>query len=182
MKAIEEFKPAIYFLLKFVGLYFALNLAYVFYIDAYLPGVDPVTEITTMHSSYILNLFGEDTHISKQEFSPRVYILKGEQAILSVYEGCNSLNVIIVFLSFLFAFSRVTRKMLWFLPLSLLILYFANLARIMLLFYVSLELPDLLYYSHKYLFTAFIYIIVVGLWFIWIRYLIPTGNSTENSK
>jgi exosortase/archaeosortase family protein len=44
-----------------------------------------------------------------------------------------------------------------------------NLLRISLLFFVSRFLPDAMYFVHKYLFTAFLYAVIFGLWLIWIR-------------
>ncbi len=44
-----------------------------------------------------------------------------------------------------------------------------NLARISLLFWVALYLPDLVYFVHKYLFTAILFVIVFVLWIVWVR-------------
>jgi exosortase/archaeosortase family protein len=58
--------------------------------------------------------------------------------------------------------------MIWFVPLGLAVIHVANLGRIVLLFLVSLYEPEYLYFTHKYLFTAFIYLFVFLLWILWV--------------
>jgi exosortase family protein XrtF len=89
-------------------------------------------------------------------------------AVLNFFEGCNGLNVMIVFLAFMAAFGGNRKNILWFIPLGLLIIYFANLARLTMLYYVAEYFQSYFYFVHKYLFTAVIYVIVFGLWTIWI--------------
>jgi len=168
MSFISDFKPSIIFLAKFLGLYLLLNLAYGFYLDAYSKKADPMTEVVTGQTAEILSWYNNDITTGPKEDLKSVYIFKERKAVLSVYEGCNGLNVMIIFLSFLFAYSKPSVKMLWFIILGLVIIHLFNLLRIDLLYHVTLSLPKLLYFSHKFLFTAFIYLAVFGLWAIWI--------------
>ena len=94
--------------------------------------------------------------------------LNGERTV-SVFEGCNSLNVIIVMLAFLVAYQGRAKYYLWFIPLSIVVIYIANLIRIDALVFVSVYLPDYMYFTHKYFFTAFIYAVVFLLWFWWVK-------------
>ncbi len=74
----------------------------------------------------------------------------------------------IIYLSFLLAFGPYTKNMAWFAPAGVLAIHIANLARIVLLFWVTLYHPHYLYFLHKYLFTAIIYVAVFVLWIIWV--------------
>ncbi|MDL5051583.1 exosortase family protein XrtF [Oscillatoria amoena NRMC-F 0135] len=165
---IKEFKPTILFLVKFLAMYFIGNLLYGWYVTSWYPFPDPMTQWVTGQSAWTLNQFGWETTAHNHVVKPTTYIAQAGKAIIAVYEGCNGLNVAIVFLAFLFAFGPVSRSMLWFVPLGLAVIHLTNLLRIILLFMVSIRLPDFLYFTHKYLFTAFIYLFVFLLWLWWV--------------
>lgn len=168
---LREFRPAILFLAKFIGIYLAGNLLYGWYITSWYPSPDPVTSWVTHQSAGILDLFGWETSTYNHAVKPTTYIAHNQQPIISVYEGCNGLNVVVVFLAFLFAFGPISKSMFWFVPLGIIVIHLSNLARIILLFLVSVKLPGFLYFTHKYLFTAFIFFFVFLFWFWWVAKL-----------
>ena len=88
---------------------------------------------------------------------------------MNIYEGCNAINVVIVFVAFMFAFSGPAKKLSWFIPLGIGIIYIANLLRVGLLFWVAQHYQRYFYYLHKYIFTALIYLVVLVLWGVWIK-------------
>lgn len=166
---IKEFSPAIVFLAKFVGIYLAGNLLYGIYITSYEPQPDPVTSLVTAQSSRILHMVGYETSARVHPTKPNILVLLNDRSIISVYEGCNGLNVLIVFTAFLVAFGPFSIHALLFWAGGLLIIHLANLLRVTALFYVALKYPSGLYFLHKYFFTAFLYLVVFVLWFVWIR-------------
>ncbi|MEO0551661.1 MAG: exosortase family protein XrtF [Bacteroidota bacterium] len=169
----NRYRTALLFLIKFISAYVVLNIAYGAFVELYNPRPDPVTVLVTAQTSYVLNLFGANTHTLESRERPNVLLCQPKgNSILSVYEGCNGLNVVIVFLSFLVAF-RLNSKLIWFIPLGIFIIHLSNLVRIALLYYVGINLPDYSYFAHKYLFTASIFLVVFGLWFWWLKKLIP---------
>jgi exosortase family protein XrtF len=167
--SLKEFKPTIFFLAKFVGLYIVLNLLYGFYITAYHPQPDPITQLASENSASVLRLFGTDVTTHDSPSKPTTSLVCDGKNIVSVYEGCNGINVIIVFFAFVIAFGPFTKKMLWFVPLGFLCIHLINLGRITLLFWVSTKMPHYMYFTHKYLFTAVIYVAVLILWIWWVR-------------
>ncbi len=165
----KEFKPAFRFLAVFLGLYLGLNIVYGLWISSYGNQADKATILVTNQTSWVLNRFGENTQTRLKEGAPTVSILKDSRIALGVFEGCNSINVMIVFVAFLFAFKGSWKSMAWFLPLGLVLIYIANLVRVILLYYVAEYWRQYFYYIHKYLFTAVIYLIVFILWWWWIE-------------
>lgn len=165
---VKEFRPTIYFLLKFLGIYLVGNLLYGLYITAYNPRPDPLTSIITVQSAAVANVIGFDASARPHERKPNVGLLSGERVVVNVYEGCNSLNVMIVFVAFVLGFGPLRKEMWWFIPAGLLIIYLANIARILFLYWITIDFPEQSYFAHKYLFTAFIYLIVFGLWVWWV--------------
>lgn len=165
----EEFKPSIFFLLKFLGFYVVGNILYGIFVQAWYPAVDPVTAWVTQQTSGLLTLCGWDTQVVEQSKKATANILYEGKAILAVFEGCNGLNVMIIFLAFLFAFGPYTKQMIWFIPLGIVLIHIFNLGRVFLLFLVSIQMPKLLYVTHKYFFTAALYIVIFIMWVVWIR-------------
>lgn len=168
MSLYQDFKPSILFLAKFIGLYIVLNVAYGFYLDASKGEADVMTKWVTEQTAAIIDIYEDKIGTGPKDDLKSIFIFKDSQAILSVYEGCNGLNVMVIFVSFLIAYGKIGKRMLWFIPLGLLVIHLFNILRILLLFHVTISMPDFLYFSHKYLFTAFIYIAVFGMWALWI--------------
>ncbi len=165
----KEFIPAFRFLATFLGLYISLNLLYGWWISSYIGQADWATNLVTNQTSYILNLFGEQTSTQPKSGAPTVMVVKESRTVISVFEGCNGINVMIVFLSFLFAYRGSFKSLVWFLPFGLFLIYLANLTRVVLLFYVAEYWQHYFYYVHKYLFTAVIYLVVFVLWWWWME-------------
>lgn len=164
-----EFKPTVVFIAKFVALYFVLNLGYGFYVESYKNKPDAATVSVTHQSSKIISLIGWKTETMNIPKKPTTSIVFNGNGIVSVYEGCNGINVAIIFLSFLFAFGPYNKALAWFAPVGLVVIHLTNLGRIIGLFFVVIYMPSAVYFSHKYLFTAVIYAVVFTLWLVWLR-------------
>jgi exosortase family protein XrtF len=174
----KEFIPAFRFLIAFLGLYLGLNLLYGWWISSYQGTADWATNLVTEQTSYILNILGEQTITQPKSDAPTIRIIKESRTVISVFEGCNGINVMIVFLSFLFAYRGSWKSLVWFLPMGLFLIYVANLIRVALLFYVAEYWQHYFYYVHKYLFTAAIYLVVFVLWWWWMKMV--SGFSLKN--
>lgn len=183
-KTLSEFKPTIFFLVRFLGIYVISNLLYGWFVTAWYPSPDPMTSWVTEQCTSVLNVMGWEVHSFDHATKPTTYIATSVKNIVGVYEGCNGLNVAIVFLSFVLAFGPYSKTMAWFIPLGLLVIHLSNLTRIVLLAVVSRHIPDFLYFTHKYLFTAFIYLFVFLLWIWWVTRLanLSEGLLPRNLK
>lgn len=171
---LREFKPSLFFLLRFLAVYFAGNMIYGLFITSFENDADPITYLVTHQTSWLINLLGHSTSAQPNTYLPTVLLREQGETVLSVYEGCNGINVMVVFVAFLVAYSGPLQRMAWFLPLGLLIIHFSNLLRIGLLYFVSKFYESYFFYVHKYFFTAIIYVVVVALWIIWVRGLKKT--------
>jgi len=167
----KELKPAFRFLAIFVGLYLGLNILYGLWISSYHFQVDPATAVVTRQSSWLLNACGQETSTQPKESAPSVSILNPSGVVINVFEGCNGINVMIVFVAFLFAFGGQRKKIMWFLPVGLILIYLANLGRVMTLYFVAEYWETYFYYVHKYVLTGLLYILVFGLWWWWLEKL-----------
>jgi exosortase family protein XrtF len=167
--SIKEFKPTIFFLLKFIGIFVVANLLYGLYVTAYAPKPDPITSWVSYHTAFALQGCGWSAATQDSKTKPTTQLIFEKRSIVSIYEGCNGVNIMIIFVAFLIAFGPISRTLWWFIPLGLVILHGMNLARIALLFWVSLYKPDFMYFTHKYFFTAILYVVVFLLWIWWVK-------------
>ena len=174
----KEFKPALSFLLVFAFAYFIGNMLYGAYVEYYKPRPDPVSFWVTSQSAFLLTVFSEPVQAYASKDEPIVMLANQKRTVLRVFEGCNGLNVMIVFLSFVVAFGGKTKHVIVFLFMGFLLIHIVNLVRILLLYYTALYRPSFFYYFHKYFFTAMLYLIVFALWFAWIEWTrIKSGNK-----
>ena len=167
--SVKEFLPTILFLVKFVGIYLVGNFLYGLYVTAYDPTPDPATRWVTGQTAVVLTVCGWPSDTNDRINKPITNLSYKEKNVLAVYEGCNGINVMIIFVAFLFAFGPVSKSLFWFIPLGLLVIHVMNLARITLLFWVSIYMTEYMYFMHKYFFTAVLYVVVFVLWVWWVR-------------
>ena len=182
VSAFREFKPALRFLLVFIGVYIAGNVVYGLYVEWYRPQPDPLTKWVTSQSALLLTAFSEPVKASVSEKGPFVLLTKNDRTVLSVFEGCNGLNVMIVFASFVVAFGGKTRSIFLFILSGVVLLHLANLIRLILLYQTAVNKPAWFYYFHKYLFTAILYVVVFGLWYFWIERIRRTSKQVGPAK
>jgi exosortase family protein XrtF len=176
---LKEFKPSLIFIAKFLGLYLSLNILYGIFVESF-DRADPITSLVTHQSAAFINIFGDQSTALDNPEKATVFINRSGKPVLSVYEGCNGINVMIVFLSFIFSFPGISRIALWFVPLGIFLIHLFNLGRIGLLYWVTLNMPGYMYFTHKYFFTAILYILVFVLWYIWVVKIIRVDPSPKS--
>jgi len=118
-------------------------------------------------SSNILTSIGYDSSTVPVDNEPKIAITNNGKTVINIFEGCNGINIMILFLAFVVAFKGNLRNTLWFIPIGVIFIHLANLGRITMLYWVAQEKPDFMYFTHKYIFTAVIYLAVFFLWTLW---------------
>src|SRR5689334_1239824 len=103
-----------------------------------------------MQTSTVLNACGENTEVIDSDRGPTVWLEREDKIVLNVYEGCNGINVMIVFVAFIVAYGGSVKATLWFVPLGLIVIHLFNLIRIALLYVVAQHYQSYFYYVHKY--------------------------------
>lgn len=172
--SVSEFRPTIFFLLRFLGLYIVGNLIYGFYITSFEPRPDPLTHSVTKQTGVVLNICGFPVEVKDRTSKPTTDISYLGKSRLAVFEGCNGVNTMIIFLAFMIAFGPINKKLIWFILVGIIIIHLMNLFRITMLFLVSQYIPKAMYFTHKYFFTAILYVVIFALWFWWInKYALP---------
>jgi exosortase family protein XrtF len=162
-------KAIVLFIVKFIGFYLVLNTLYGFWHESYEPRADPLTGSVTYQCARIISLVESGITAEPYANSPEVSIKQAGKIVINVFEGCNGLNVMIVFLSFVVAFAGQWKETVVFSILGIALIYLLNLGRVISLFFIAKYYPNGLYFFHKYLFTGGLYIVVFCLWYLWIQ-------------
>lgn len=162
--------PAIRFLIWFVALYLILNMIYGLWVEAWNPQADPATGWVGRQTAWCLNQIGYEVSLQPLADRPLIAFMSAGAVVINLFEGCNGINVMIVFVSFLLAYGGRPQRLIPFTLVGLLLIHILNLARVGLLFWLAETESTWFYYFHKYLFTGFLFAFVFLGWWIWIKW------------
>lgn len=169
MKALfKQYKPALLFLARFLGVYILGNVLYGIWIVSY-DVADPFTVMVTNHSAALLRGLGYDATTMPAFDQAYVGLQMNRTTVVNVFEGCNAMNVSILFLSFLVAYKGNWQRMIIFGIAGLLLIYGFNILRVSGLYLIAWYRPEDLYLMHKFVFTGVLYAFVFVLWFVWVK-------------
>jgi len=167
-----QYKPFLVFLLKFFITYAVLGLIYLTYLNQYDASnnePDGITELVTNHTVKIIQFFGYDSAAKPHESEASFKVLINNIYVARVVEGCNAISVIILFVAFVVAFKGRLKTTLFFVFISILLIYFLNSIRIALICIAMLHYPQHQHLLHGVLFPLFIYGVVFILWVVWVN-------------
>ena len=93
----------------------------------------------------------------------------GDVYAARIVEGCNSVSIIILFLTFIIAFTGSLKATIIFGIVGSIIIYVVNLFRILILSLLMYKYPEYQYLLHSLLFPGIIYGTTFILWVIWVN-------------
>ncbi|WP_040278347.1 exosortase family protein XrtF [Psychroserpens damuponensis] len=173
MKALlVKYKSVVKFILTFLTVYIVLTLCYKLYLDVsdgskYYP--DYLTNLVAKQSESLINTFGYNAEILPHPDEPSMKLIVNSKFVARVVEGCNSISVIILFISFIIAFAEKFKATFIYLLTGSVLIYVVNLIRIAILSIGLYEYPwreDIL---HTVVFPMIIYGMVFLLWMFWVN-------------
>lgn len=180
---LKQYKPFLLFILKFGLAYLVLTLVYERYLAIYENQgnqIDSITQAVASQTQAVLTGFGKKatTHIELESAS--IQLLYKNKHVASIIEGCNGISVIILFITFVFAFTGKTKQTLLFIFFGSVFIYVLNLLRIAILTVALYHYPEYENIMHRVLFPAFIYGVIFILWIVWVNYfsIYATKNPT----
>lgn len=170
----EEFKPALFFLVKFFAFFLVISLLYQLYLNRFnkegKERSDSITKEVTVESTKLLTLFGYDASCEQIGNRENMSLQVGDKEILKVIEPCNGVNIIILFSAFVFAYGGKLKRMIAFILAGTLIIHLFNIVRIALLAVARVNFSsDVYHFLYKYVFTGVIYLFIVFLWVLWVN-------------
>ena len=169
-KYLVQFKPFLIFVSIFFLTYIVLTILYKFYLSGYQSeDLDTMTVISGNTSEQLLKLFNYDIIIQKNSQNPWQDIILNGKYIARITEGCNAISVMILFVSFVMAFSGSFKKTSLFIILGIISIYILNVTRISLLIVLVYNFPQYTQFLHGTFFPLMIYGYVFILWIFWIN-------------
>ncbi len=124
--------------------------------------VNPYTTFVANEARVVLNLFGEHAGVSRQ-------VLSSPRFSVAIYNGCNGLEAILIFVSGVLAFpSRWGRKAIG-IALGVLAIQVFNVVRVVSLFYIGAMRPQWFSASHTFVWQSLVIVFGVVLWLVWVR-------------
>lgn len=164
------------FLAKFFGVYVLLFLLYSFYLKLNSPadsfGVfkcDTFTENVANQTLWLLKTAGFDAEIAHHENETSIKLYLNKTFVARVVEGCNSISVIILFISFVIAFSGTFKNTILFVFFGSGLIYTANIVRIAVIAVALYKFPEYEKILHEVVFPLIIYGLTFLLWILWVR-------------
>jgi exosortase family protein XrtF len=131
--------------------------------------IDSVTRMVSENTEQVLLLFTDGSSIEESTTQPYMKLFFNEKYVARIVEGCNSISVIILFISFVVAFSGRLQTTLLFIFGGSLLIYALNVLRIAALSALIFYFPKQESLLHEVLFPLYIYGVVFILWLIWVR-------------
>jgi exosortase family protein XrtF len=171
-KAFGSYRPFFTFLFRFFASYAGLTLLYRFYLlqfgDALTFEVDGITQSVAHQVQKLLGWIGYQAVLVPHPGQASIKVILEGQYVSRIVEGCNAVSVMILFVSFIIAFSGTFWRTLIFILSGCLIIHLLNVARIALLSAALLHFPQREPLLHGVVFPLFIYGVVFGLWVTWV--------------
>jgi exosortase family protein XrtF len=131
--------------------------------------IDSVTRMVSENTEQVLLLFTDGSSIEESTTQPYMKLFFNEKYVARIVEGCNAISVIILFISFVVAFSGRLQTTLLFIFGGSLLIYALNVLRIAALSALIFYFPKQESLLHEVLFPLYIYGVVFILWLIWVR-------------
>jgi len=171
-KLIIKYKSVIKFIITFLLIYAVLSIAYKLYLDystgtIYYP--DYFTNLVAKQSNALFEILGYNTEVVKHPYEPSMKVILENKFVARVVEGCNSISVIILFVSFVIAFADKFKSTLIYMLAGSVLIYSVNLFRIVILSIGLYHYPWRRDILHTIIFPLIIYGMVFLLWIIWVR-------------
>lgn len=160
--------------------YAVLSFSYKLYLDfsdgsQYYP--DYLTHLVAEQSQSLLQAFGYNASIAPHPKEPSMKLIINHKYVARVIEGCNSISVIILFISFMIAFAGKFKTTFFYILAGSVLIYVINLIRIVILSIGLYHYPWRREELHTVIFPLIIYGMVFLLWMFWVNRF-----STLNKK
>jgi len=167
-----QYKPFLVFLGKFLLTYILLTFLYQIYLNQYDSTkfeVDFFTKKVANESNIILKWIDFDSYTTLDTKEPSINIYFHHKCVSRIIEGCNAISILILFLSFVIAFTGKLKQTILFVLFGSILIHLLNICRIALLSVALFYFPKYEHILHGVIFPLIIYGVVFILWVIWVN-------------
>ena len=157
----------------FIGL-FALQIVvfYSIYLNPWLQ--DKVfTHLVNLYadlSSKLLHLIGQQSSVSGD-------IIFSNQFSVEIKKGCDAVEPMALFVAGIIAFPASVRKKLAGILVGLLIIFFLNIVRIVVLFLTGIYMRSLFDAMHVEVWQMIFILVAIAIWLLWLRWAVRKSRK-----
>lgn len=138
---------------------------------------DYMTHLVAKQAESLLDTFGYNAKVMPHLDEPSMKLIINSKYTARIIEGCNSISVVVLFISFVVAFSGKIKETILFILSGSVLIYVVNLLRIVILSAGIYHYPDNSEFLHNVVFPAIIYGIVFLLWMFWVNRFSKLGTE-----
>lgn len=133
----------------------------------------PLTNFITSVVTKSINITEGDDNIRwKEDFENggRNYLLKGGQKIFGIYDVCNGIDLMFIFIGIIVLLPSTIKRKLVFSLAGIVAIIIANIIRVYALYFIYFYYRPAFEISHHYIFTLLIYALIFYGWLLFVNY------------
>lgn len=124
--------------------------------------VDPYTTFVAHEAAVVLKALGEQVRVDGQ-------VLSSPRFAVTIYNGCNGLEAILVFVAGVLAFPAPWRARLLGVVVGFVAVQVLNVVRVVSLYYVGVWRPEWFTTAHVLVWQTVVILFAVVLWLVWVQ-------------
>ena len=124
-------------------------------------------------------MLGYDSEIEQHANELSIMFMIDGDFVSRIIEGCNSVSIIILFLSFIIAFSGSLLNTVLFGLFGSILIYVVNILRIIALSVLYHKFPEYQTMLHNLVFPSIIYGLTFILWVTWVKFFSNLNKRTN---
>jgi len=162
--------------------YGVLTMSYKMYLD-YSDGSkfypDYLTNLVAKQTKSLIETIGYKSQIAPHPDEASMKLIVNNKFVARIIEGCNSISIIILFVSFIFAYAGKVKTTLFYLLFGCVMIYAVNLIRIVILSIGLYHYPWRREILHSVIFPLIIYGLVFLLWMFWVNRFVNIKSQND---
>jgi exosortase family protein XrtF len=143
--------------------------------------LDGITKLVSEQAKALSVFFNYDATLVPNTTEAAMNFSYKNKVIARIIEGCNGVSVIILFISFVVAFSGKIKVTLIYILGGSLLIYILNVIRIAVICILMYYYPEQQHLLHDIFFPLIIYGVVFVLWIIWVNTFSKYARKTTTS-
>jgi exosortase/archaeosortase family protein len=133
----------------------------------------PVTDVISAGVVKSLNFFiDDDSKVSwTNELTPAGgnALMQFDKKVIGIYDVCNGVDLMFIYISILFLLPFSLVRKIVFSIVGIVVITLANILRVCLLYYIYIHYQNAFDFSHHYLFTILMYLLIFYGWILFTR-------------
>jgi exosortase family protein XrtF len=157
-------------------IFIAWQLVYTFVLAPVRIPDRALTNATAFSTAKLMSVFYNNVQAlyAHQNATRAAIITIDGRGVLGILDPCNALDIIVLYIAFLFCFPGSVRRRLVFALIGLPYIYVFNTIRCALIGWLNIAHRGWVDISHHYLFTAAIY---MAVFYLWVLYTKKAGSN-----